>query len=533
MANAALPALIQQMFQPGFYPHPVIEPIKLVQTHISYVLLTGDYTYKVKKPVNFGFLDFSTLEQRQHFCQEELRLNRRLSPELYLAVLAIAATGDPAQYQLGSDKDALDPAGEVIEYAVQMRQFDQDNLFTHLFEHGALTPDHMQTLGKLVASFHNSAETGEAIRRFGSVEAVREVAEDNYTTSQPYIGRAQTQSQLDQTRAFSEQFFAKHSDWFHQRQIEDKIRDCHGDLHLGNVCFYQDQIRIFDCVEFNQEFRNIDGIYDAAFMVMDLEFQGRSDLANVFLNAYLEQTGDYWGVVMLPLYLSMRAYIRAKVNSLALDDQSISEPDKQQAQERAAAYYRMAWSYTQTKQGQIVLMSGLSGSGKTTVARQVAEGLAAIHIRSDAVRKHLVGVPLEQRGDQAGEYGSGIYTPELTQQTYEQLLRLGIFLANQGLSVVLDAKYDRQTFRQAAIAQARVHQIPLQICYCTAPLEVLQERLQTRTGDIADATAALLNDQQKAREPFTDTEQTYVQTINTDQNLTAQLAEMINPSKHP
>lgn len=531
MTDASLPPLIQQMLQPRFYPHPVVEPIKLIQTHISYVLLTGDYIYKIKKHVNFGFLDFSTLEQRQHFCQEELRLNCRLSPELYLAVLAIAATGDPPQYQLGSDQGALDPA-EVVEYAVQMRQFDQDNLFTHLFERGALTPDHLQTLGKLVASFHNSAETGEAIRRFGSVEAVREVAEDNYNTSQPYIGRVQTQDQLDETRAFSEQFFAEHSDWFHQRQIEDKIRDCHGDLHLGNVCFYQDQIRIFDCVEFNQEFRNIDGIYDAAFMVMDLEFQGRPDLANIFLNSYLEQTGDYRGAVMLPLYLSMRAYIRAKVNSLALNDQSISDSDKQEAQERAAAYYRMAWSYTQTKQGQIVLMSGLSGSGKTTVARQVAERLAAIHIRSDAVRKHLAGVPLEQRGDPAGEYGSGIYTAELTHQTYEQLLKLGIFLANQGLSVVLDAKYDRQAFRKAAISQARAHQIPLQICYCTAPLEVLQERLQTRTGDIADATAALLSDQQKAMEPFTDTERTYVQTINTDQNLTAQLAGIINPSRH-
>ncbi len=523
MTDTSLPPLIDQMLQPGFYPHSVVEPVKLIQTHISYLLLTGDYAYKIKKPVNFGFLDFSTLERRQHFCQEELRLNQRLSP-LYLAVLPITVAEDPAQYQLAPASFG----GKAVEYAVQMRQFSQDNLFSHLFARGELTVTDMQALGKQVASFHSSAQTNQEIQRFGDVAAVRQVAEDNYTASIPYVGRAQTQAQLDQTRAFTEQFFADHGDWFHRRQVEGKIRECHGDLHLNNVCFYQDQIQVFDCIEFNQAFRNTDIIYDAAFMVMDLEFQGRSDLANVFLNAYLEQTGDYWGAVLLPLYLSMRAYVRAKVNSLALDDPGIPLAEKQQAQERAAAYYHFAWSYTQPRQGQLVLMSGLSGSGKTTVARQVAQAIAAIHIRSDAVRKHLAGLALDQRGDVAGEQGSGIYTPEMTCQTYERLLELGIFLAQQGRSVVLDAKYDRQEFRQAVIAQAEAQHIPLSIFHCTAPLEVLRDRLQTRTGDIADATADLLTAQQETTEPFTDTEQAYVQTIDTHQDLAAQLSEVVS-----
>lgn len=529
MTNASLPPLIQQMLQPGFYPHPVAQPVKLIQTHISYVLLTGDYSYKVKKPVNFGFLDFSTRERRRHFCQEELRLNRRLSPKLYMAVFAIAPTpADPSQYQLAADTNTA----EAVEYTLQMRQFDQDNLFSRLFERDELTVDLMQTLGKQVAVFHQAAETSEEIQQFGSVEAVRQVAEDNYATSLSYVGRVQPQAQLDETRAFSEQFFAKHQDWFAQRQAEGRIRECHGDLHLNNVCLYQEQIQIFDCIEFNQEFRNTDTIYDAAFMVMDLEFQGRSDLANIFLNAYLEHTGDYRGAAMLPLYLSMRAYIRAKVNSLVLDDLSISEAEKQQAQERAAAYYQMAWTYTQTQRGQIVLMSGLSGSGKTTVARQVSQHLKAIHIRSDAVRKHLAGVPLDQRSD-SGQYGSGIYTPEMTQRTYDRLLELGVFLASQGLPVVLDAKYDQQALRQAAIAQAKAQGIPIQICYCTAPLDLLRERLQTRTGDIADATAELLNDQQKAMEAFSEAEQALVQTIHTDQELEKQLTHLASQlSRH-
>jgi len=519
--GSSLPPLIQQMLQPKFYPHPVDEPVKLVQTHISYIFLTGEYAYKVKKPANFGFLDFSTLEKRRHFCQEELRLNRRLSPNLYLAVLPIRAENE-SSYWLGEEP------GEVVEYTLQMRQFDQEHLFSRLFERGELTAERMQALGKLVASFHTTAATNAEIQAFGDVAAVRAVAEDNYKTSLPYVDRAQTQSQLDQTRAFSERFFQDHAAWFQQRQAEGKIRECHGDLHLNNVCLYEGQIQVFDCIEFNQEFRRIDVIYDAAFMVMDLEFQGRPDLANAFLNAYLEQTGDYWGAALLPLYLSMRAYIRAKVSSLMLDDPGIPETEKQQAQERAAAYYRLAWEYTQRRQGQLILMSGLSGSGKTTVARQVARSLNAIHLRSDAVRKQLAGIPLEQRGDQGGEYGSGIYTPEMTQKTYDRLLELGLFLAQQGFPVILDAKYDRQALRQSAIAEAQAAQIPLQILHCTAPSEILQERLQNRKGDIADATADLLADQQQAAEPFTEAEQPYVRPIHTNQDLQEQLIPVLN-----
>lgn len=521
MGNS-LPDLIQQMLQPAFYPHPVDQPVKLLQTHISYVFLTGEYAYKVKKPANFGFLDFSTLERRRHFCHEELHLNRRLSPALYLQVLPIGRTA-ASQYQLESED-----SGEVAEYALQMRQFDQDKLFSYLFDQGELSPERMQELGKRVASFHTSAETNYEIQAFGDVAAVRAVAEDNYQTSLPYIGRAQSQAQLEQTRAFSEQFFQDHADWFRQRQNQGQIRECHGDLHLNNVCLYEGQIQVFDCIEFNQEFRRIDVIYDAAFMVMDLELQGRPDLANAFLNAYLEQTGDYGGAVLLPLYLSMRAYIRAKVGSLMLDDPDIPEADRQQAQQRAAAYYRLAWEYTQRRQGRLILMSGLSGSGKTTIARQVARSLNAIHIRSDAVRKQLAGIPLEQRGGQEGEYGSGIYTPEMTQKTYDRLLALGVLLAEQGFPVILDAKYDRQALRQSAIAQAQTAQIPLQILHCTAPLEVLQERLQNRKGDIADATADLLTDQQQAAEPFTAAEQPHVHTLQTDQDLQKQLTPILD-----
>uniref|UniRef100_B8HKD5 gluconokinase n=1 Tax=Cyanothece sp. (strain PCC 7425 / ATCC 29141) TaxID=395961 RepID=B8HKD5_CYAP4 len=516
--DATLPALIEQMLQPQFYPHPVVEPIKLIQTHISYVLLTGDYAYKVKKPANFGFLDFSTLSQRHHFCQEELRLNRRLCPELYLTVLPIAQTASGG-FQINPGDDS----SEIVEYTIQMRQFDQECLFSHLFSRGELTIAQMQNLGKLLAQFHATAHTDAAIAEFGTVAAVNQVADNSYNLSQAFIGRSQTQSQFEQTKAFSDRFFADHSDWFGQRQFAGKICECHGDLHLNNICLYQDQIQIFDCIEFNQEFRNIDVIYDAAFLVMDLQFQGRGDLANAFLNAYLEWTGDYWGAVLLPLYLSMRAYIRGNVNSLALNDPGIPSTEKEIIQERAAAYFRLAWQYTQPQPGQLWVMSGLSGSGKTTVARQLAQATGAIHLRSDAVRKHLAGLPLDQRGDQGGEFGSGIYTPEMTQKTYDRLLELGLLLAGQGFTVIMDGKYDRQSLRQTVLNKAETHKLPVKFLHCTAPLEVIESRLNQRTGDIADATAKLISDQLKAFEPFTPAEAPYLATLQTNQDLRAQL----------
>jgi uncharacterized protein len=523
--DATLPSLIQQMLQPDFYPHPVQEPIQLLQTHISYVLLTGEYAYKVKKPVNFGFLDFSSLEKRCYFCHEELRLNRRLSPDLYLAVLPIIES--EGEYKFGTERAVQ----SVADYALKMRQFPQSMLLSHLFQEGRFTPEIVQQLAKQVAAFHLSAIINPEVTAYGSVASVQKVDTNNQAISAGFIGTTQTQLQLEETRAFTTQFFEQHADWFVRRQANGKIRECHGDLHLNNVCLYQDKIQIFDCIEFNQEFRNIDVIYDVAFLVMDLEFRGRIDLANLLLNTYLEQTGDYWGAVLLPLYLCMRAYIRGKVNSLTLNDPAISTSEKATSLQRAQAYYRQAWDYTQRNVGarspsRLILMSGLSGSGKSTVARQLAQKLNAIHVRSDAVRKHLAEIPLDQRGDSGGTLGSGIYTPEMTQKTYNTLLELGLLLAQQGWPVILDAKYDHQSLRQSVVDGAISAHIPITIVECTAPVEVLRDRLHQRTHDISDATADLLESQIKAAEPLTESEQAIAVTLHTDHPLDQQLSQI-------
>jgi len=510
MANASLPPLIEQMLQPEFYPHDVQPPIRLMQTHVSYVLLTGDFAYKVKKSVDFGFLNYSTLEKRQHFCEEELRLNQRAAAALYLEVLPIAQQGD--RFVLGADDS-------VVEYVVKMRQFPQSALLSHQFEQGELTEALLRQLAAAIAEFHLKAKTNDYIRAFGTVENVRQSIDENYEQTVGFIGGPQTQQQFDETKAFTDEFFATRQDLLQQRMAQDKIRACHGDLHLNNICYWQDELLLFDCIEFNEPFRFVDVMFDIAYIIMDLTVQGRRDLAAIFLSHYVECTGDWEGLQVLPLYVSRQSYVRAKVTSFLLGDPSIDEGTKQDAAAKAAKYYTLAWEAMQPQPGRLLVMSGLSGSGKSTVARELSRQLGAIYLRSDAVRKHLAEVPLPQRGDDS------LYTPEMSQKTYERLAELGGLLASQGYTAILDAKFDRVATRQLAIAQAQTHDLPLTLVHCQAPSEVLEQRVRERQGDIADATVAVLA--QQTLEPFTATEGQFVHPVDTTQPLPPQLATIV------
>jgi aminoglycoside phosphotransferase family enzyme/predicted kinase len=509
MVVSALPPLIQQMCQPGFYPHPVVEPIRLLQTHVSYVLLTGDYAYKLKKPVNFGFLDYSTLEQRHHFCQEELRLNQRGAGLLYLAVVGVGQIGDAYHFT------EVNP----VEYAVKMVQFPQDTLLSALYDRGELTETRIRELANTIADFHLSAETSDEIRTYGTVEQIRQAFDENYAQTASYIGGPQTQQQFDDTKAYSDRIFATQGELFQQRIDQGWIRACHGDLHLNNICYWQGQLYLFDCIEFNKPFRFVDVMYDVGFVVMDLLSKDCASLANVFLNTYVERTGDWEGLQLLPLYISRQAYVRAKVTSFLLGDPSIDDATKAQASSTAAGYYRLAWSVTQPQSGRVYLMAGLSGSGKSTTARLLAAQIQAIHLRSDAVRKHLAGVPLAQRGDDS------LYSPEMTAKTYDRLLSLGLTLAQSGYGVILDAKYDRQALRQQAIDRIQAVGLSLSILHCVAPPEVLEQRVRDRSGDIADATVAVL--QRQVMEPFSEAEGGLVRAIDTTADTAQQLAAIV------
>jgi uncharacterized protein len=500
MSTSTLPDLIQQMLQPEFYPHPVNEPIELMQTHASYILLTGDFAYKLKKPVNFGFLDYSTVERRQQFCEAEIILNQRGAKELYLEVLPISEAS--GQYALGDD-------GEIVDYTVKMVQFPQENLLSNMFEMGTISVADIETIGRVVAQFHQAATTSDYISNFGQVSKIKQSIDENYEQTKRYIDRAQTQSQYDETKAYTDRFFSQRPELFTARREGGFIRECHGDLHLRNICRWEDRILLFDCIEFNETYRFVDTMYDIGFAVMDLEARGRRDLANRFLNVYTEQTGDWEGLQVLPLYLSRQAYVRAKVTSLLLDDPNIPPADRDAAVKTASDYYHQAWAYTKPRQGKIIMLAGVSGSGKSTLGKQLAAELNAVHLRSDAVRKHLAGVPLMAKGDES------IYTDKMTKLTYMRLLEIGTKLAAQGYVVILDAKYDRVALRQLPIDMAAAQHIPVEMIHCTAPVSVLRDRLNQRTGDIADATAALLESQLAQWEDFTPAQQALVTTVDT------------------
>ncbi|MGB5899717.1 MAG: AAA family ATPase [Geitlerinemataceae cyanobacterium] len=508
-----LPPLIQQMLQPTFYPHAVVEPIRVLQTHISFVLLTGEYVYKLKKTVDFGFLDYSSLEKRRHFCQQELQMNQRGASEIYLEVLPISQQGET--FELGSSRN-------IVEYTLKMRQFPQENLWTSLFDRGELSVSHLEELGRRLAQFHAQAPTDDYIQSFGRVDRIEEAIDGNYQATKKYIGKIQTQDRFDRTKAYTDRFFEENRPLFDRRIETGKIRACHGDLHLKNIAQWNEKIILFDCIEFNESFRLVDVMYDVAFVIMDLDARDRRDLANIFLNTYVEETGDWEGLQVLPLYLCRQAYVRAKVTSFLLDDPGIGDEEKQQASQSAQHYYQLAWEYTQPRQGQLIIMSGLSGSGKSTVARWVARHLGAIQIRSDAVRKHLANIPLHQRGEEA------IYSEKMTEKTYHRVLELGGMLATGGWSVILDAKFDRTVWRKKAIELATAENLPLRILHCQAPFRVMQERLKQRTGDIADATPNLLETQLAEVELLDEFEQNYTIAVDTTQPLAAQLESLLS-----
>ncbi len=336
-------------------------------------------------------------------------------------------------------------------------------------------------------------------------EYIKQAFDENYQQTEKYINFVQTQKQYDETKAYTDKFFAEHGDWLEERQIKGMIRECHGDLHLNNICQWQGEIQLFDRIEFNESFRFVDVMYDIAFTAMDLTARGREDFANLFVNTYLEQTADWEGLKVLPLYLTRQAYVRAKVNSFLLDGDTFSEKIKANAQD----YYQLAWHYTQPQKPRLILMSGFSASGKSTIGKVIAKNLNAIQIRSDAVRKHLAGIDLNQTGS------LDIYSLEMSQKTFARLAELARILITLGYPVILDARYDKYAWREPLLTYAQNLQIPFHIVHCHAPIEVLKQRIAARKGDISDATIEVLNAQIEQTEPFHEKEQPYLISLDT------------------
>ncbi len=513
MTEPAHPPLIRALLQdPARFDHPVAK-LTLVETHISWVILTGDYAYKIKKPVDLGFLDFSTLALRRHYCEEELRLNRRLAPQIYLAVVAI--TGTPDAPRLGG-------AGTAFEYAVKMRQFDPDQQFDRLLARQELTGDHMDTIAHQVSVFHEGAAVAPMDSAYGTLEAVWHPVAENYEQILPFLKDGGEIARLEALQCWFQSQRARHEARFLERKAQGRIRECHGDLHLANIALFRDEVVIFDCLEFNDRLRWIDVINDAAFLVMDLESRARRDLAFRFLNDYLHHGGDYEALPLLPYYLAYRAMVRAKVACIRLTQPGLDEGTRHRIREEFRTYLSLAEGYARPTRPALLITHGLSGSGKTTVTQPLLEGLGAVRIRSDVERKRLFG--LDGSARKAAPPGQDIYSAAASGRTYRRLAELAATVIEAGYPVIVDATFlkraERESFRQLA---ARLG-VPFVILHCHAPLPLLRQWIRERqaTGsDASDADLAVLEHQLASQEPLAGEETRWVMDIDTEHPLDA------------
>ena len=329
-------SLQKALLNPGIYPD-LPKKIQLIETHISLLFLTGSYVYKVKKPVDFGFLDFTTLEKRKYFCEQEVRLNRRLSPDIYLGIVNITRDGDRVSF---------DGRGEVEEYAVKMKQIPEELLMDKLLDRGRVTPEMIKEVSEKLVRFYSEAETSELIKSFARPERVKQDTDENFEQTEKYIGVTISKDTFEEVQRRTNEFFRVRDKIFHLRIASDRIRDCHGDLRLEHI-FWGDEIAIFDCIEFNERFRYTDVTADIAFLAMDLDCHGREDLTGHLVRAYIEKSGDREITNILDFYKCYRAYVRGKVESFRLDDPNIPEEEKEGALKRARKYFELSHRYAQ------------------------------------------------------------------------------------------------------------------------------------------------------------------------------------------
>lgn len=458
-------------------------PVEVVETHISWVLLSGEFAWKIKKAVNFGFLDFSTLEQRRFYCAEELRLNRRLAPHLYLEVVPI--TGTPAAPILGGN-------GGAIEYAVKMRRFPATAQFDDMLARGELEAAHLDAVAQKIALFHRQAEIAAPDSPFGTPDAVHQPVRQNFTQIRPALDNTDDLARLESLRAWSERAFQRLSITFGQRKRQGDIRECHGDLHLGNLAWFEGAATPFDCLEFNENLRWVDVISEVAFLVMDLHDHGQPELAWRLLNGYLEHSGDYAGLAVLRYYLVYRALVRAKVAALGGTQPVLNGA----ALARCREYLVLAESFTRPAAPFLLITHGLSGSGKTTLSGQLAAHLGAIRIRSDIERKRLFG--LEGMARSGSPLDGGLYSPQGHRLTYQHLAELAKSTLEAGWPVIVDAAFLQRTERQAFYKLAQNLGADYAILDLRAPPDVLRQRVAQREksgNDASEATSAVLEKQ--------------------------------------
>ncbi|PVY77044.1 hypothetical protein C8D92_104278 [Tamilnaduibacter salinus] len=503
--------LISALQDPALYDHPV-DGFRVFETHISWVILTGEFAYKIKKPMDFGFLNFSTLERRRTFCHEEVRLNRRMADSLYLDVLPI--TGSASAPVLNGD-------GEPFEYAIRMRQFDQAGMLDGMQERGELTSGIIRDLAHQTALFHRNLPTDPPDDELGTAGAIGSAMQENFDQVRPMLEDADLLRQVDELEAWTQSTFERHRDRIQKRRDDGFVRECHGDLHLSNITLQNGQATVFDCIEFNDSFRWIDVLNDLAFLLMDLESRDEYGLATEALNTWLEYTGDYEGLALLPLYKAYRAMVRAKIALFTRENPDLDDEARAELLDSYRRYAALADTYTRIPNAYLLATTGLSGSGKSVISAALSRSLGLVRLRSDVERKRLFGLdPLEQSHS---EQEGNLYTAEATRETYDRLSQLAGALLQAGMPVIVDSAALKQQEREQLESVAANLGLPFCLIDCEAPEETRRQWVRERQGDASEATESLLDAQRQWAESLTEEERTHTIHVRTDAEGAAEL----------
>ncbi|HEU4592732.1 MAG TPA: AAA family ATPase [Steroidobacteraceae bacterium] len=502
-----LPASLSSLLRPDAFPHPVAE-VRLVETHISWVLLTGEYAYKLKRPVHYPFVDLRAPEHRAFLCEEEVRLNRRFAPELYLGVCPVVAKD--GGLRIGGD-------GPAVEHVVRMRQFDRKEELDRLIEAGEVAPPELEAFGRELALIHARLPLVGA-QPWGTFERVSGLLRANLAECRQSAGKFGTAAQVDAASAVLEAHLRSLEPRIAARRAQ-RIRECHGDLHARNLVRWQGRLAAFDCLEFEPAFRWIDVADEVAFLWMDLIARHRRDLATAFLRGYLDESGDHELCRLLPLYGGHRALVRAKV--AALEGSAAQHRD----------YLDCARELLSPRPPRLIAMSGFSGSGKSWLARQLAPRLDALHLRSDVERKRLAG--LKPTAHSHSRVGEDLYSSEASARVYEHLARCADAALSGGIAVIVDATFARRAERARFAELARSHGGALTVIFCDAPLPVLQARIaqRERTPDASEADLDVLAWQRAHADPLTSDEAlTHIAVDTSDASALSQVLDRLADS---
>jgi len=498
---------LESLLDPAAYGEST-SAVQMRQTHVSFLFFTDSHVYKIKKQVDFGFLNFMSVDRRRFYCEEEMRLNRRLCPDLYLGVVEVRESEGRLSF-IG--------CGKIVEYAVKMRRLPEERMLHRLLEHGVVTETDVRGVARVIADFHLAAERGREIDAFGDLGVIRCNWEENFRQVEEFVPKCLEAQDRGFMRRWVESFLEENAGLFAKRVEQGWIRDCDGDIHSENICL-ADKVYIFDCIEFNPRFRYSDTAADIAFLLMDMEFHGRRDLAASVLDEYCRCTGDTGLAAVLGFYLAYRAFVRGKVTAFRLLDPRIPEKERGAAAAAAERYFRLARGYMIRGRlaPTVIVFCGLMGTGKSTLARQLSFEAGADVLVSDMIRKELAGLPPTERCHE--EYNRGIYSGSLTRDTYGEMFRRMGKLSGAGLSVVADASFSRREDRGRAREIARERGAQCVFVHVVCGEETMRRRLAARRDDpsaISDGNGELMLRQRADFELLSPGEGTWIEVDTT------------------